>query len=81
MISCDNHDYVEIACMYKMPLKLVLKSDLVIHCTALDTMRNELGEECMKVRIDNDDGFIVLDSIYTMEATTKNRHFTLIKLC
>ncbi len=79
MISCDIHDYVEIACMYKIPLKLVLKSDLVIHGTALDTIRNELGEECMKVKLDNDHLLIVLDSIHTMEATTKNRHFSLIK--
>ncbi len=81
MIACDLHDYVEIACIYKMLLILRLKSGDIIQGVALDTARNELAEECIKVRQGTVDSLVVLDSIMTMEAKKKNPHFDLVNFC
>lgn len=75
MISCNDYDYIEIACTYQLPLKLTLKSGEIIHCIATDTSVNEAREECVRVVIDSSKRLVVLDQIKTMEAEIENPHF------
>jgi len=44
-ISCDNHDYIEIACMYKYDLKLDLRNGETLDVKPITTVtrKNELG--------------------------------------
>ena len=79
MITCNQHDYIEIACMYNYPIKLTLKSGTKLHGTAIDTLRNEIQEECMKISIDDTVKNVVLDSISKMEVLVKNPHFLIVK--
>lgn len=37
MISCEQHDYIEIVCTFNYPIKLMMKSGQVIEGIALDT--------------------------------------------
>jgi Rho-binding antiterminator len=76
MISCDQHDYVEIACMYRYQVKLTLKSGEEITGIALDTRRNAQLQEC--IAINNTDNLIPLDSVATMAALVENPHFNLV---
>ena len=76
MISCDQHDYVEIACMYRYQVKLTLKSGEEITGIALDTRRNAQLQEC--IAINNSDTLIPLDSVATMAALAENPHFKLV---
>ena len=73
MISCDQHDYVEIACLYRYVVKLTLKSGAEVQGIAMDTRRNAQREECLV--LSQDENLIVLDSIAKMEVLVENPHF------
>ncbi len=73
MMSCDQHDYVEIACLYRYVVKLTLKSGEEVTGIALDTRRNTQRQEC--IAIHHIDNLVVLDAVATMEALVENPHF------
>lgn len=74
MISCDQHDYIEIVCMYRYPVKLTMKSGAVIKGTALDTQRNDHQEECIKIGAAGTEQLLVLDEIKKLEVSVENPH-------
>ena len=75
MISCEQHDYIEIACLYSYRVRLILDSGADLEGTAVDTGRNQSNEECIKIRVGNADNLVVLDSIKTLEVLVENPHF------
>ena len=75
MISCNDYDYFEIACMYQYPVKLTLKNGIVVEGKALDTQRTDAREEGIKVDVAGTDTIIALDDILKMEVTKDNPHF------
>jgi Rho-binding antiterminator len=75
MISCQQYDYIEIACLYHYPVALTLKSGSIIKGIALDTARNEARQECIKIQTQESDSLIVLDDIATLEVSVANPHF------
>jgi Rho-binding antiterminator len=75
MMSCNEHDYIEIACMYHYPIKLTMKTGEVIAGIALDTQRNDAREECIKVSVAGAESMLVLDNISTLEVCIENPHF------
>ena len=75
MISCEQHDYVEIACMYRYLIKLTLKSGLAIEGIAMDTKRNNNQEECIQIKTHNTNSLVVLDTVSKMDALIENPHF------
>jgi len=80
MLSCQQYDYIEIACMYHYPVKLTMKSGTVVQAKALDTARNENRQECIKVLIDENEKLIILDDIAMLEVTLSNPHFQSVSL-
>lgn len=75
MISCGNYDYIEIVCLFKYPIEITLKSGKIVSGKALDTAKNSLGEECIKLLTQDSDLLVVLDSIAKMKVTMENPHF------
>ena len=75
MISCANHDYVEIACMYHFKVKLYLKNSRIVEGKALQTTYNENKEECIILETEIGKQEIVLERVASMEAVRKNPHF------
>tara|TARA_R110001592_G_scaffold225638_5_gene481619 strand:+ start:1045 stop:1275 length:231 start_codon:yes stop_codon:yes gene_type:complete len=75
MISCNEYDYIEIACMHRYPIRITLKTGQEVDCIALDTLRNDAGEECIKVNINDLESFVVLDAIASLQIRIKNPHF------
>ena len=75
MISCANHDYVEIACMYGFEVKLVFKNGQIIQGKALQTSYSENKEEGIVIKTEFGDKEIVLAQLAAMVAVTKNPHF------
>ena len=80
MISCDNYDYIEIACTFKYPVMLILTSGDIITGIATDTVINEQRQECLKLKSDNSELLVVLDEIKMMEALLENPHFKLVAI-
>ena len=75
MITCDQYDYIEIVCTFRYPIKLTMKSGIVIECIAIDTKLNENKVECIKVNLKGDESLIVLDEISKLEVCVDNPHF------
>ena len=74
MISCNQHDYIEIVCMYRYPIKLTLKSGDIIQGIAQDTERNDKRDECIKINIDGVERLVILEEIKSLEVTVDNPH-------
>jgi Rho-binding antiterminator len=75
LISCANHDYVEIACLYRFEILLVLKDGQVLRGKALQTAYNANREECLVMETGAGNEEIVLDQVASMKAITNNPHF------
>lgn len=78
MISCDQHDYIEIVCTFRYPVKLIMKSGVVLEGIALDTQFNNNKEECVLVEIDGYPQLIVLDDLSQLDVLVDNPHFQTI---
>lgn len=74
MISCNQHDYIEIVCMYHYPIKLTLKSGDIIEGIAVDTQRNDQRDECIKIDIEGVGQLVVLEEIKMLEVMAENPH-------
>ncbi|HCS65220.1 MAG TPA: transcriptional regulator [Cellvibrio sp.] len=74
MISCNQHDYIEIVCMYHYPIKLTLRSGDIIQGVALDTQRNKQRDECIKIDIEGVKQLVVLEEIKILEVMVVNPH-------
>lgn len=75
MISCSDYDYIEIVCLYHYPICLIMKSGDIISGTALDTQRNEVRAECIKISSDDTDVLVILDDISKLKVCVENPHF------
>jgi Rho-binding antiterminator len=78
MISCNQHDYIEIVCMYHYPIKLRLKSGEVIEGIAQDTQRNEKRDECIKIETETGERLVVLSELKQLEVCVENPHLKLV---
>ena len=74
MISCNQHDYIEIVCMYRYPIKLTLISGDIIQGIAVDTQRNDKRAECIKVDVEGVEQLVVLEEIKILEVVVENPH-------
>ncbi|MFL1010420.1 Rho-binding antiterminator [Vibrio parahaemolyticus] len=80
MISCEKYDYIEIVCMHRYPIKLTMKSGEVMECTAVDTVRNDVKQECVLVKHDKCEKLVVLDNISLLEVLVDNPHFKSVQI-
>lgn len=76
MIKCAEYDYVEIACLYHYPVRLVMKDGGVNEGIAKDTARNIQKEECMVLDVDGEEVLVVLDNVTSMKVLADNPHFS-----
>lgn len=78
MITCQQHDYIEIACLYRYRIIVKLFNGDYITAQAIDTIYNQQKQHC--IRLKNDEGFIdvVLNNISQITAIDKNRHFDVV---
>lgn len=74
MISCNQHDYIEIVCMYHYQIKLTLKSGDIIEGIALDTQRNDQRDECIKIDMEGVEQLVILEGIKMLEVMVENPH-------
>lgn len=76
MISCSDYDYIEIACMCRYPVKLTMKVGQPLEGIALDTARDEINNECLKLNVKETDILVILDEINKLEVLVENPHFS-----
>jgi Rho-binding antiterminator len=79
IISCDLHDYLEVACMYGYQVQLTLNDQQIIEGKAIDTMTTEDKREFLVIDIDHGHGpkkQIELNQIRKMQVLTPNAKFS-----
>jgi len=75
MISCNQYDYIEIACTYNFLVLLTMKSGITLEGVALDTGSNEKREESIKLEVDGEGTWVVLDQVSRIDVLVENPHF------
>ncbi|WP_394129364.1 Rho-binding antiterminator [Shewanella maritima] len=80
MSSCLAYDYIEIACLYRYPIKLTMNSGDTLHGIAMDTKRNSAGVECIELAMAAQKVLIVLDDIATLAVCVENPHFNQVSI-
>ncbi|WP_394223131.1 Rho-binding antiterminator [Alteromonas gracilis] len=78
-ISCQLYDYIEIACMYKLDVSLVLKGGEMKSGKALTTVIDKekpVATECIQMQINGLEQKIALNEIAELHAITDNPHFS-----
>jgi Rho-binding antiterminator len=79
MMSCAQHDYIEIACLYLLKVELTLEGGLVLRGRAQDTLFDSNKVECMKILLDdNECATVVLSELVSMRALVLNPHFDVV---
>ncbi len=78
MLTCDQHDYIEIACTYRFSVLLTLHDGTTLAGIAKDTAYNDDKKECIVIESNNDDRLITLESVQSMKALTVNPHFDIV---
>jgi Rho-binding antiterminator len=75
VISCELHDFVEVACMYGYHLKLTLKNDEVIEGKAVDILSVD-QQELLVVDDNGEKKRIDLMALVKMQVLTPNAKFS-----
>lgn len=78
MISCQLHDYIEIACMYRFKVRLTLHSGVSLEGVALGTTYNRERQECLLLDTGFGKQFVALDQLKSMQALAENPHFDIV---
>ena len=75
-ISCELHDFVEVACMYGYQLKLILKDQQTLEGKAIDIVNSSDKGECLVIVNNDTKQQIALTQLAKMEVTTPNAKFS-----
>ncbi|MCI2282358.1 Rho-binding antiterminator [Colwellia sp. MSW7] len=80
MLDCNIHDYIEVACLYKIEVMLTLKDGNIVKGIPIITITSKEKEEFLTFRVKSlsEDIDINLLSIKFMEAISYNNYFARI---
>ncbi|WP_025823330.1 Rho-binding antiterminator [Shewanella marina] len=83
MISCDRHDYIEIACLYRLHIELSLLDGSKIEGIANTTITKTVAgakQEYLILGVNGEAHEVALEQIKTMRAIETNPHFDVIQI-
>ncbi|MFD2179607.1 Rho-binding antiterminator [Veronia pacifica] len=80
MINCNTHDVIEVACLYKIKVELVMKSGDRVEGKAVDTKVTAEKREYLVLEQNGDQIDIEMDKIKEMIAIDKNPHFDTVRV-
>lgn len=78
-MKCAEQDYIELACLFNMPVLIRLQDGSEIKGTAKDTRYNKQKQECIVLHSVEGECSIALNSIVLMQAQQANPHFSEIR--
>ncbi len=79
MITCDQHDYVEIACLFRYSVRLTLKSGHEVEGVAIDVRLDDQRDECIALRNEAGVRLVALRDAASLEVTTENPRFRAVR--
>ena len=74
-ISCELHDYLEIACMYGYRVRLTIKNHQTIEGKAVDTVTTAEKREYLVIDNGHEKHEVELNQLVKMEVLTPNAKF------
>ncbi|MBK6618807.1 MAG: Rho-binding antiterminator [Nitrosomonas sp.] len=75
LISCELHDYIEVVCMYRYQIRLVLKDDSTIEGKARDILTTPDKKEFLLLEADGGSQQIELTKLRKLEVLSPNPQF------
>lgn len=75
-ITCEQHDFIEVACMYGYQLKLILKDKQTIEGKAIDIINSADKGECLVIDDNANKRQVALIQLAKMEVITPNAKFS-----
>lgn len=78
---CELHDYVEIACTFRMPIALSMTPDKELKGVAVDTLiKPDKTEHIMFIEEGAEEAIALpMNELVQMEALVENVHFEIVK--
>ncbi|BDR15478.1 Rho-binding antiterminator [Vibrio sp. STUT-A11] len=76
MVTCNQYDFIEIACMFQLPVEITLKNGESHQGRAFDTGFDMLRQECLFLDVDGEHIAFPTELLLTMRALKANPHFT-----
>lgn len=74
-ISCELHDFIEVACMYGYQLRLALKDNQVFEGKAMDITTSAEKREYLIIKNEQQEQKIELTQLVKMHVLTPNARF------
>lgn len=75
MVSCEQYDHLEIACMYHYPVRLNLKDGGLAEGVASNLIVDDQRRECLVLAADDTSANIPLENVRVVEVLRDNPHF------
>ena len=79
-IDCNAFDYVELACLYRYPVRLYLRDGSVLDGVAADTRTSSEDGEHLVLDADGGQRSIRLDTIAELEPRVLNARFGRVRI-
>ena len=76
-IDCNLYDYVEIACLYRYPVRVTITDGTSLTGIAVDTVIDADKSESLKLDVDDGDSRLIrLDTLVVLEALATDARFS-----
>jgi Rho-binding antiterminator len=79
ILKCDLHDYLEIACLFKIEVEITLIDATQVIGLPITTTIDSDRNECLVMIINNKKRLIQTNVLDQMRAMVANQHFDIIK--
>lgn len=79
MISCQQYDYLEIACLYRFVVRVTLDDHSIYEGIAQNTRYNAHHQECLLLKTQQEEILLPTEQMLSLQAVTRNPHFSLIE--
>lgn len=76
MVTCNQYDFIEIACMFKLPVEITLKNGETYQGSAFDTGFDLQRQECLFLDINGEHIAFPTENLVAMRALKANPHFS-----
>ncbi|MGP8308814.1 Rho-binding antiterminator [Vibrio sp. YIC-376] len=76
MVTCNQYDFIEIACMFQLPVEITLKNGEIHQGRAFDTGFDMQRQECLFLDVDGEHIAFPTENLLAMRALKANPHFT-----
>ncbi len=78
MMSCQDHDYLEVACLYHLPVRVTMLSGITVEGRALDYHYNAARQEVLVLKTLEGEASVIAKDIQAMQALMANPHFDVV---